>query len=211
MSVLVVFDLDGVLIDSRAANYQAFARGVEALGLPTPQEEEVVGLIGLSAAEMLQRLGCPADRVTEIYEGFVKPHYLENLPRLARAVEGAAEVLTQLRQRGHRVVACTSGDRALQEKALRHIGLRDFFEDMQTPDDSRFHKPEVEYLRELVRRVGHQGSIVHVEDSQVGLQMGLDCGATTVFADYGFGRPDPLQPHFRIQRLRDLLEVEHVL
>ncbi|MBX3170282.1 MAG: HAD family hydrolase [Candidatus Eremiobacteraeota bacterium] len=211
MAVLVVFDLDGVLIDSRAANYEAFARGVEALGLPTPEEAAVVDLIGLSAAEMLQRLGCPAERVGEIYEGFVKPHYLENLPRLARAVEGAAEVLTQLRQRGHRVVACTSGDRALQEKALRHIGLRDFFEDMQTPDDSRFHKPQVEYLRELVQRVGHEGPIVHVEDSQVGLQMGLECGVTTVFADYGFGKPEPLEPHFRIQKLSDLLEVEHVL
>ncbi len=210
MSVLVVFDLDGVLIDSRAANYEAFARGVEALGLPTPAEEAVVDLIGLSAAEMLQRLGCPSERVGEIYEGFVKPHYLKNLPRLARAVEGAADVLTQLRQRGHRVVACTSGDRALQERALRQIGLRDFFEDMQTPDDSRFHKPQVEYLRELLQRVGHEGLVVHVEDSQVGLQMGLDCGVTTVFADYGFGKPDPLQPHFRIQKLSDLLEVEHV-
>ena len=154
MSVLVVFDLDGVLIDSRQANFQAFAYGVQALGLPTPAEEAVVSLIGLSAAEMLRRLGCPAERVAEIYEGFVKPHYLENLPRLARAVDGAAEVLTELRQRGHRVVACTSGDRALQEKALRHIGLRDFFEDMRTPDDSAFEKPQVEYLRELVDRIG---------------------------------------------------------
>lgn len=211
MSVLVVFDLDGVLIDSRQANFQAFAHGVEALGLPAPEEEAVVGLIGLSAAEMLRRLGCPPERVSEIYEGFVKPHYLEHLPRLARAVDDAAEVLTRLRQRGHRVVACTSGDRALQEKALRHIGLREFFEDMQTPDDSAFEKPQVEYLRELVERVGHRGAIVHVEDSQVGLQMGLDCGATTVFADYGFGNPDPLKPHFRIAKLRELLEVELVL
>ncbi|MFN8606888.1 MAG: HAD family hydrolase [Vulcanimicrobiota bacterium] len=210
MSVLVVFDLDGVLIDSRSANFEAFARGIEALGLPTPEPESVVGLIGLSAAEMLRRLGCPEDRLRQVYEEHVKPHYLENLPRLARPVEGAAEVLTALRQRGHRVVACTSGDRALQEKALQHIGLREFFEDMQTPDDSRYHKPQVEYLQELVARVGHQGPIVHVEDSQVGLQMGLDCGVTTVFADYGFGRPDPLTPHFRIQKLAELLELEHV-
>lgn len=210
MSVLVVFDLDGVLIDSRAANYEAFANGVEALGLPRPEEEAVVGLIGLSAAEMLSRLGCPQDRIQEIYDQYVKPHYLEHLPRLARAVDGAAEVLSALRQRGHRVVACTSGDRALQEKALAQIGLREFFEDMQTPDDSQYHKPQAQYLQELVARVGHRGPIVHVEDSQVGLQMGLECGATTVFADYGFGKPDPLTPHFRIQKLADLLELEHV-
>lgn len=204
---VVVFDLDGVLIDSREANYQAFARGLEAAGLPTPDHDAVVTLIGLSAGEMLRRLGCPDERVDEIYQTVVKPHYLEHLPELARPVEGAAEVLEALRSRGQRLVACTSGDRALQEKALRHIGLWDFMEAMQTPDASRYYKPQVEYFQELLDRIQYQGRVVHVEDSQVGLQMGLEWGAITVFADYGFGKPDPLSPHYRIQSLNQLLEV----
>ena len=205
--MLVVFDLDGVLIDSREANFQAFARGLEAAGQKTPSNQAVTRLIGLSAGEMLRQLGCPPDRVEAVYQGVVKPHYLENLPKLAQPVPQAAAVLHELRQAGHQLVACTSGDRALQEKALRHIGLWEYLEAMQTPDDSAFHKPQVEYLQELVERIGYQGQVVHVEDSQVGLQMGLDWGATTVFADYGFGAPEPLQPHFRIQSLPQLLEV----
>ena len=205
--MLVVFDLDGVLIDSREANYQAFARGLEAAGQDAPEVEKVTQLIGLSAQEMLRRLGCPADQVDTIYEQVVKPHYMENLPRLAHPVPQAAEVLSALRQQGHRLVACTSGDRALQEKALRHIGLWDYLEAMQTPDDSHYRKPQIEYLQELLERVNYRGPVVHVEDSQVGLKMGLDWGATTVFADYGFGSPEPLNPHFRIQSLAQLLEV----
>jgi phosphoglycolate phosphatase len=205
--MLVVFDLDGVLIDSREANVQAFSRGLEAAGQGTPDSREVTRLIGLSAQEMLRRLGCPEDQVEPIYHGVVKPHYLESLPQLARPVEGACQVLAGLRQRGHRLVACTSGDRALQEKALRHIGLWHHLEAMQTPDDSCYHKPQVEYFQELLDRIGYQGQVVHVEDSQVGLQMGLDWGAITVFADYGFGTPEPLKPHYRIQSLGQLLEV----
>lgn len=205
--MIVVFDLDGVLIDSREANYQAFARGLEAAGLATPEHDAVVNLIGLSAPEMLRRLGCPEERVEEIYRQVVKPHYLEHLPDLARPVEGAAEVLTELRERGHRLAACTSGDRALQEKALRQLGLWDFLEAMQTPDDSRYYKPQIEYFQELLDRIQYQGPVVHVEDSHVGLQMGLEWGAITVFADYGFGKPDPLTPHHRIQALKGLLTV----
>lgn len=210
MALLLVFDLDGVLIDSRQANYEAFAGGIQSLGLPRPQEAAVIDLIGLSASEMLQRLGCPEEHLREIYENYVKPYYLKHLPRLAHPVAGAVEVLTSLRLRGHRLAACTSGGRSLQEKALRHIGLLDFFEAIQTPDDSDFHKPQVEFLQELVTRIGYQGQVVHVEDSPIGLQMGLDWGATTVFADYGFGKAEPLQPHFRIQRLTQLLEVPGV-
>lgn len=204
---LVVFDLDGVLIDSREANVAAFSHGIRALGQGAPEPQAVVSLIGLSALEMLRRLGCPAERAESIYQDYVKPHYLENLHLLASAVPGAAEVLQELKNRGYRLAACTSGDRATQEKALRQIGLLDLLEQMQTPDDSRYHKPQVEYLEELLRRMDYQGPLFHVEDSQVGLQMGLDWGATTIFADYGFGKPDPLVPHHRIQTLPQLLSV----
>jgi phosphoglycolate phosphatase len=207
VSKLVVFDLDGVLIDSRDANYEAFARGLERAGLPRPEPMEVVSLIGLSPQEMMLRLGCPPERVDEIYEEVVKPFYLDNLHLLARPVENAREVLLQLLQDGHRLVACTSGDRGMQEKALRGMGLWDHLEAMQTPNDSQYRKPQVEYLQELIEQIGYEGPVVHVEDSHVGLQMGLQWGATTVFADYGYGNPGELEPHFRISRLADLPRV----
>lgn len=207
MSKLIVFDLDGVLIDSRDANYEAFARGIEAAGLPRPRSQEVVSLIGLAPLEMMERLGCPPGRVRELYDSVVAPFYLDNLHALARPVAQAREVLCELRAQGHRLVACTSGDRAMQEKALRGMGLLEMLEAMQTPNDSRYRKPQVEYLQELIQQVGHEGPVVHIEDSQVGLEMGLRWGATTVFADYGYGHPGDLQPHFRISSLTELPKV----
>jgi phosphoglycolate phosphatase len=204
---MVVFDLDGVLIDSEEANVEAFSQGLQSIGLKRPAASEVSSLIGLSASEMLARLGCPEERVADVFQDVVKPYYLENLHRLARPMAGAMEVLQELRSRSHRLVACTSGDRNTQEKALRQIDLWQFLEAMQTPDDSQFRKPQVEYLKELLQRVGYKGRVIHVEDSQVGLQMGLDFGATTVFANYGYGSPGPWQPHYRIDQLSQLLGV----
>lgn len=203
---LAVFDLDGVLIDSREANFQAFAAGLRAADCPVPSQETVTCLIGLCAKEMLLRLGCPDASVAHIYDQVVKPFYLENLGRLARPVDQARAVLEGLRARGYRLAACTSGDSATQETALRCIGLRDYFEEMQTPDTSPHRKPHVEFLGELVRRFPASDVLLHIEDAQVGLQMGLDYGATTVFADYGFGQPGSLVPHHRISRLASLLE-----
>ena len=205
---MIVFDLDGVIIDSRLANHQAFAAGLVAAGLECPEEASVVALIGLPAVDMLERLGCPPDRSQAIYDEVVKPFYLENLPLLAQPVPGARRTLEELKRRGFRIGACTSGDRATQERALEALELTAYFEAMQTPDDSAYRKPQVEYLAELVTRLGGRGErLWHVEDSDIGLKMGLDYGATTVFADYGFGRPGQHEPHHRIPSLEVLLEL----
>jgi phosphoglycolate phosphatase len=210
---IAVFDLDGVIIDSRLCNYRAFAAGIAAAGLPVPREEEVVSLIGLPAITMLERLGCPAERSESVYHEVVKPFYLENLPHLARPVVGARETLAELRRRGFRIGACTSGDRVTQSRALDALELTEYFEAMQTPDDSTYRKPEPAYLEEVVGQlVGEPGlpegaTVWHVEDSEIGLRMGLEFGATTVFADYGFGDSGSYEPHHRITSLETLLEL----
>jgi phosphoglycolate phosphatase len=208
MQKVIVFDLDGVVIDSRQANFQAFAKGIEALGLAKPSEESVVSLIGLSAHEMLVKLGCPEGRAVEIYESHVKPFYLENLALLAAPVPGAVELFEWLRQNDWKIGACTSGGRQLQVQALKGIGLLDFFSVIQTPDDSKFLKPAPEFLLEVLRKMGlEKEPFWHIEDSSVGLSMGLNCGAKTVFANYGFGTPGDRQPHYRIDSIGELREL----
>lgn len=205
---LVVFDLDGVLINSEEANYQAFAFGLERSGQARPERQSVLSLIGLKAVTMLERLGCPADRAAGVFEDYVKPHYLENLPDLASPMDGAVEVLTTLQDRGYRLLACTSGDRTTQTRALQAIGLWDFIERMQTPDDSAFGKPDPRYLGELLESFETDKGFYHVEDSEWGVRMGRDCGAVTIFADYGYGSlPDEVQADHRIQALPELLGI----
>lgn len=204
MTRLIVFDLDGVLIDSEEANYQAFAHGLQQAGLAVPDKAAVISLIGLKATTMLERLGCPPARSLEVFDGWVKPHYLENLPLLARQMDRAEAVLSQLKETGWRIAACTSGDRMTQRRALEAIGLWSFIEEMQTPDDSSFGKPDPRYLGEVVERFQPQ-RLVHVEDSEVGIRMGQAYGATTVHASYGYGQLSPeVQPDHVITSLSEL-------
>lgn len=201
---LVVFDLDGVLIDSREANYEAFRHGLERVGSPAPSSASVEALIGLLAVDMLRRLGCPEDLCERAYLDHVRPFYLENLPTLARAVTGAPEVLEHIRALGKRVGACTSGDRKTQEAALRSLGLRDFIQEMQTPCDSAYRKPDPAYLGELVARFDSASRVFHVEDTDQGLRMGREFGAVTIFAAYGFGSPGEESPDYVLRELGEL-------
>lgn len=202
---IVVFDLDGVLIDSAEANVQAFRYGLEQVGVGPREPEAILSLVGLPALEMLRRLGCPAEAVIEVFEQHVRPFYIENLPALARAYPGADRVLGSLRESGFHVAACTSGDRQTQTAALRAIGLWEYIEHMQTPCDSSFGKPDPRYLMELLAHFPQSGRLHHVEDSEVGILMGRDCGAVTFFAAYGNGAlSGEVRPDFILQSIEEL-------
>ncbi len=202
---LIVFDLDGVLVDSREANVEAFSYGIEFLGRERPPSERVVALIGRTAGEMLLELGCPAERVREVYDRAVLPRYLDCLVTLARPMPGAHHLLETLTKSGMHVAACTSGGLKLQEAVLRQLGLRDAFRDIQAPDLSERKKPDPHYLGELVHRCGKFRRVVHVEDIEEGCLMGRRFGAVTVFAEYGYGSwSGHEEPDHRIHSLAEL-------
>ena len=204
-NAIVVFDLDGVLIDSAEANVQAFRYGLEQVGVMAGDREAILSLVGLPALEMLRRLGCPNESVSEVFDQHVRPFYIENLPALARAYPGSQRVLTNLRESGFQIAACTSGDRQTQTAALQAIGLWEYIEEMQTPDDSSFGKPDPRFLTELLAKFPQGGRVHHVEDSEVGIMMGRDCGAVTFFASYGNGTlSGEVQPDFILASIEEL-------
>ncbi len=204
---IIVFDLDGVLIDSEEANYQAFAYGIENLGLPRPDRQAVISLVGLKASLMLEKLGCPAGEVGRIFKDFVQPFYIENLPQLAAPMPEAETVLGELKHRDYRILACTSGDRRTQTAALKGVGLWSAIEKMQAADDSQFAKPDRRYLQELLEPYSYE-TLFHVEDAEVGIRMGQACGAVTIFAEYGYGSlPPDLTVDYRLTQLADILAI----
>lgn len=202
---LVIFDLDGVLIDSAEANVQAFRFGMEQVDIAVTDRDAILDLVGLPATTMLERLGCPLDQVSFVFDEHVRPYYIENLPSLAKPYPGAKSVLEQLLEVGFRVGACTSGDRMTQKAALEAIGLWDLLEFMHTPDDSEYGKPDARYLKELLDQFTPYGDVHHVEDSEVGILMGKDCGATTYYASYGNGKlSGQVEPDVTIRTIKEL-------
>lgn len=185
---LIVFDLDGTLIDSRrdladAANALIVERG----GTPLP-EEAVGRMVGEGARVLVERAlaaaGLPVD------EGSV-PRFLElygeRLLNTTRPYPGIPEVLEVLATHGP-IAVLTNKPRAPSERLLAALGLSRYIDAVVGGDGSFPRKPDPASLRYLMERYGTAPTrTVLVGDSRIDLDTARAAGSAICLARYGYG------------------------
>ncbi len=175
----VVFDLDGVLVDSEHVNVSS-ARDAFALhGVRLP-EDAGARIVGRHPAdyvlEFAREAGLDARQV-ESLRRFQDGLYRERWATGVRLVEGAPEVLASLARDGVRLAVATSAGREHLEGCLARFDLVGRFEVLVSMSDVRRRKPDPEAYRLALARLGlPPGEAVAVEDSPHGVDAALGAG-----------------------------------
>ncbi len=125
---LVIFDCDGVLVDSEPISNTVLARVLTEAGLPTTLEDALAAYKGRILADVLaiaeQRLGRELPvRFVEHYEAERELEFRRSL----RAVDGASDVVKRIAAAGIPVCVATQGKPEKTELTLGLTGLRDLF------------------------------------------------------------------------------------
>jgi HAD superfamily hydrolase (TIGR01509 family) len=198
----VLFDWDGTLINSYAADSAAYlamfrdmgvAWGLAELGQHySPNWYDVYRAAKLPAARWND-----ADRSWRV-------HYARHSPQL---MPGARNVLQVLRQQ-HRLGLVTSGDRARVLRQLRGFGLTRTFHARVCGDDTRNKKPHPAPLRRALRSLALQPSAcVYVGDSPEDLQMAASAGVQAIAVLGPFPTEKRLRaakPDYLLESIREL-------
>jgi phosphoglycolate phosphatase len=190
MTRLVVFDLDGTLIDSRRDIAEsANATLVECGARPLP-EEQIGRMVGDGAPVLVARafaaagVSAPADaleRFLDIYNG--------RLMNYTRPYEGIPQVLEQLERRATLAVL-TNKPRAATDLLLAGLGLARHFgpERVVGGDGPLRRKPDPEGLRHLMASTGVSPvETVLVGDSVIDWRTARAAATHVCLARYGFG------------------------
>ncbi|WP_371778854.1 HAD family hydrolase [Streptosporangium subroseum] len=177
----VLFDMDGLLVDSEKIWFQVETEVMERLGGdwgPDDQEHLVGGSMAVTVAYMLKVSGGgaePAEVAAWMLEGMVE--------RLAGGVEmmpGAAELLEEVRQAGLATALVTSSIRPIAEACLESIG-RHNFDHVVTGDEVARTKPDPEPYLTAARLLGVQAArCVALEDSPNGVTSATAAGCRVV-------------------------------
>lgn len=193
---LVVFDVDGTLVDSQHNIVAAMEDACTALNLPAPPARAVHRVIGLSLAEAVATLMPDCDpathlRLAEAYkDAFVarrnRPDHEEDL------FPGAREVLEELDAAGVLLGLATGKSRRGVSVFLERHGLEKLFITVHTPDDGP-GKPHPHMLQSALAATGAEPALtVMVGDTTFDMEMARAAGVGAVGVAWGNHPPRDL-------------------
>jgi phosphoglycolate phosphatase len=207
---LIVFDLDGTLVDTAPDLVATLNVVFERERLPPVPYAEARNLIGGGARAMLTR-GLEAEgrvvtpeKLEQLFTDFVA-HYTDHVADLSQPFPGLLDALDRLSGRGHRFAICTNKFERQSLMLLDALKLADRFDAICGQDTFKIQKPDPEILRRTIAAAG--GSIpnaIMIGDSETDILTARAAGIPVIAVDFGYSErpvadyaPDRVISHFR--------------
>jgi pyrophosphatase PpaX len=180
---VVLFDLDGTVIDSGAMILASMRHAVrEVLGVEVPDEQLMAAVGGPGLEAQMQALS--PDRVDElvtVYRAHNEPLHDELV-----CCTGMDEVLVQLKDEGRRLGIVTAKRRQTVELAFARIPIEHLFETVVGGDETKKHKPDPEPLLLALERLGAApDDAVYVGDAPFDVKAAKAAGLYSVGVSWG--------------------------
>lgn len=206
----VIFDMDGVLIDSEGVylNYQlAFARAKN----PAVTMEQLYPMVGATKKdswEVVERAVNNGQTWEELRSEFRKKDIYEEIDYRELYRKEATEVLNTLKDEGFKLALASSTHLELVERVLNENGIRNLFETVVSGNQFKKSKPDPEIYLYTASCLGVKPEeCLAVEDSTIGITAAHRAGmkiAAIIDERYGF---DQSLADYRLSGVKDVLEV----
>jgi phosphoglycolate phosphatase len=193
---LLVFDLDGTLIDSVPDLTDSLNEVLRERGYAgTLSRAEVKPMVGDGMPTLIARAfaarGGSAEEAAAAYPRYVAL-YEAQATRLTRPYPGVVETLGALRRRGYRCAVCTNKVQQATEIVLRDLGLASLFDGVAGGDRYPVHKPDPGHLLRLITELGGSpGRALMIGDSENDAKVAHAAGVALILMRYGYARGDP--------------------
>ena len=193
---LLIFDLDGTLVESREDIATATNQMRQHYSLPPLPQPSVDKLIGSGIRELVRRaLNDPGaeklDQAQAQFQVFYNDHCLDQ----TRLYPEVSEVLRYFRQQGKKMAVATNKKTDLSKKILAGLGVGGMFDLVIGGDGQYKRKPDPEGLSAIMAHLGCSAEeTAMIGDSSLDIQAGKAAGvAVTCGLSYGIGDPEILK------------------
>jgi phosphoglycolate phosphatase len=200
---LLVFDLDGTLIDSAQDLCASLNAALAHVGRKPLSEELLASFVGNGAPLFVRRalaksLGCEVEQVDENLHAetfrFFLEYYREHKLDFTYAYDGVLESLQALRTlhdvhggEPRTMAVLTNKPVRASQGICEGLGLADYFLRIYGGNSFKTKKPDPEGLFTLMQEAGAQpGETVMIGDSKVDVQTALNAGAWSIGCLFGF-------------------------
>jgi phosphoglycolate phosphatase len=214
---LVIFDLDGTLIDSRLDLVHSVNAALRHIGRDALAEDVIASYVGDGAPILIQRAlgGEQVDEALvrqglEFFLAYYRAHKLDH----TTVYPGIKEALSAIQHANNgiprKLAVLTNKPVGPSRAIVDALGLAPYFAQIYGGNSFATKKPDPEGARKLLEESGISGeSTVIVGDSHTDIETGHNAGLWTVGVTYGFA-PHTLEaagPDVTVDSPRELAEV----
>jgi HAD superfamily hydrolase (TIGR01509 family) len=182
MIKLIIFDLDGVLVDARELHYEALNRALATIGeeFVVNRDEHLSTYDGLNTTKKLNMLttqkGLPVEKHNEVWQK--KQDMTLKIIDAFTYDERMRSILRNLKDRGYQVCVASNSIRETVKMMLLRKGLMEFVDFFYSNQDVSKPKPGTEiYLQCMIKAGVSPKETLVIEDSHIGRKAALDSGA----------------------------------
>ncbi len=192
---LLVFDLDGTLVDSAPDLRAALNQLLRERGYPPLSLAQVRPMIGDGVPALVARAlaasGAGPTEAAGALPRFMQLYEAEAV-RLTRPYPAVPETLAGLRRRGYRTAICSNKPQRATLTVLEGLGLLPLFDGVAGGDRFRVKKPDPGHLLELIGAVSARvEAAAMIGDNENDAAAAHGAGIPLVLMRYGYARVDP--------------------
>jgi beta-phosphoglucomutase len=204
----VIFDMDGVLVDSYHPHRQSWQEMARVEGLAMTDEQFAAGFGKTSReiiAEQWPQRHYSEEKIREV-DRAKEAAYRQIIAVDFPAMDGAVELLQALKSAGYRLAVGSSGPPENIDLCLERLGQRALFDAVVTGADVRRGKPDPQVFVLAAERMGIAPSCcVVVEDAAIGVQAAHAAGTQAIgLASTGRTRESLAEAELVVDSLREL-------
>jgi len=205
---LIIYDLDGVLIDSTEAIVEAFEHTLREIGVEY-EEDRLMPLMGHGLIHILEEVLPEEHRGKEwkLRERYIH-HFQNSDTRLTKLLPDVEETLRCLKERGYRQSVATNKTSSEAKRILKTLAVDDVFDLVVGFLDVPNAKPAPDMILYTLERLGvERRHAVFVDDTAFGLKAGVEAGVNTVGITTGHHTREQLMevhPNYVVDSMHEL-------
>jgi phosphoglycolate phosphatase len=209
---LLIFDLDGTLIDSKLDLAHAVNATRDKMGLPPLDHEIIYSYVGNGAPVLLRRAIGPeaSDQQLQQALDFFLAYYREHMLDYTVLYPGVRETLEALRAAGTTMAILTNKPVRISKLIVDGLGVGSHFAHVYGGNSFEQKKPHPIGIETLLAETATDRSkAIMIGDSAVDIQTARNAGIASCGVTYGF-QPETLitdPPDYLIDRMEQLLEL----
>ena len=206
---LIIFDLDGTLIDAYPAITASFNYAMQRLNYPQQEGRVIRRAVGRGDKGLLSPFVEPRDLTQAL--SLYRRHHQKALLGESRLFPQVKKVLRYLKIKGYRLAVASNRPTKFSWILIRHLGLPKYFDYVLCADKLKTIKPHPEILKRIMHRLAAAASqTLYVGDMVLDAQAGRRAKINTVIVTTGSssrGEIKKEKPWRIIPKISDLLKL----